>query len=104
MHADHLGLPLGLEAPVMTPNRVIFLFSFSFFLSADLGDLVGVCLHARGVHLVIRQLLHSLTQPCKQAKLAFSYKTEQKASAASGHKVDPDTGVEASLVQERYCI
>ena len=26
-----LGLPLGLEAPVMTPNGVIFLFPFSFF-------------------------------------------------------------------------
>ena len=31
LHSGHgLGLPLGLEAPVMTPNSVIFSFSFIF--------------------------------------------------------------------------
>ena len=29
-NCHNLGLPLGLEAPVMTPNSVIFSFSFLF--------------------------------------------------------------------------
>ena len=31
MPCSTLGLPLGLEAPVMTPNGVIFPFFFFFF-------------------------------------------------------------------------
>ena len=37
---NSLGLPLGLEAPVMTPDGVILLFLFfSFFLVGVNGDL-----------------------------------------------------------------
>ena len=34
-----LGLPLGLEAPIMTPNGVIFLFLFTLGIHMLTGEL-----------------------------------------------------------------
>ena len=68
-------------------------------MHADLGHLVGVCIHPCGVHLVARQLLNSLTQPCMQQ--AVNQQTPQGGmECCSGHELHPDTAVDALLVQD----
>ena len=70
-----------------------------------LGDLLCVCLHARGIHLIVRQLLQSLTQPCNQTSRAFEYQqTLGWHVELLWTRVISKTVVEVLFMQYVYCI